>query len=500
MIKKILFLLLFILLVTLSIFPRITEVVAHNYIFGFDQGRDFLAAKSIIVDHKLTLIGSEWGAGSAGLTGLFHGPGYFYFLSLAFVLFAGDPYGGVVFMFLLGILTIILSFFIGKKLLGLFGGYIFALLVAISPPLIGQSRFFWNTYPSSPLILMVFYFTYRINMHRKRLDILLASFFSAFIYNFQTGIAIPLCIALIIYTVLLLRFRKLKDIGTLIAGFVLGFLPFFLFELRHNFQGVLGIIAYIFADKKTDVTLLFLQILLKDHLNSFIYAIFDSFPNTNLPWWVLASVIFLPLFYFWYKEEDRNIRFFLIYLFIIPFIAFTVFAPLRNSVYPYYLRELTFIILFFFAYISSRAIRFRNTLVLSVVSVLFVWFLALALKNSYLVFVADVKDYGGGAKIKGKIDAIRFIYDDAKGKPFNLLVFTPPVYTYPYDYLLWWYGQKKYGYLPGSEKKGNVYLLIETDHEKPWTYKGWLETVIKDGKVVDTITLPSGLIVQKRTL
>ena len=106
---------------------------------------------------------------------------------------------------------------------------------------------------------------------------------------------------------------------------------------------------------------------------------------------------------------------------------------------------------------------------------------------------------GGSAKINGKIAALDYIYQDASDKQFGLLIFTPPVNTYAYDYLIWWYAQRKYNYLPYSEKKGLVYLLIEPDWGKIWSYQGWLDTVIIDGQILDTKTLPSGLIVQKRS-
>jgi len=100
--------------------------------------------------------------------------------------------------------------------------------------------------------------------------------------------------------------------------------------------------------------------------------------------------------------------------------------------------------------------------------------------------------------VRGKLDAIDFISTDAKGKPFNLLIFTPVVLTDAYEYLLWWHGQKPYGYLPGRDTQGTLYLLIEPDPSKPWTYQGWLETEVKGGNIVETYTLPSGFIIQKR--
>lgn len=117
----------------------------------------------------------------------------------------------------------------------------------------------------------------------------------------------------------------------------------------------------------------------------------------------------------------------------------------------------------------------------------------------YMLYVAPPND-GGLAKIRGKINAIDYIYQDARGKKFGVMVFTPPVLTDAYDYLFWWYGNRTYGFVPTSIKKGTVYLLMEPDPEKPWSYKGWLETVIKTGTIESTFTLPSGIIIQKRLM
>jgi hypothetical protein len=120
-------------------------------------------------------------------------------------------------------------------------------------------------------------------------------------------------------------------------------------------------------------------------------------------------------------------------------------------------------------------------------------------KRMELNWIVDYPDYGGSAKIVGKRAVIDYIYADAKGQPFSVFVFSPPVYTWPYDYLLKTYAKEKFGYMPGSEKKGLAYLIIEQDYSKPWSYKGWLETVIKTGDVVWTYHLkPAEIILQKR--
>lgn len=496
--KKAVFIPLLVLLIYLSIFPRITEVLNKNYLFGFDQGRDYLAVQNIVKNNKLTLIGSEIGGGVAGFKGIFHGPFHYYFLAIPFFLFNGDPYGGILWLFGLGIATIVFGYYFGERFFGKFGGMLIAFLVAVSPPLTSQSRFVWNTNPSSLFILLAFYFVYKSkNVECKNL--LLAAFFSAFVYNFQLGIAIPLSLTLLIFSILFLRIRRLKAYFYLFAGFLLGFLPMILFEVRHNFMMINGFFNYLVHHEETAVTMKFLELLLKDHFNVFIDNFLDTFPKQTLFHPMLIFLfIFVPFFYNLFLEKDSQKRKFLIYLIMLSVVTFFVFSFLRNLMYAYYLVSLNFVYIFFFAYAIYNSFTKKNFLLKASLSFIITVFLIQAIPYSMQNFLSDYNDYGGTAKIRGKIDAIDYIYKDAKNEKFGLLTFSPPIYTYPYDYLLLWYGQKTYGYIPYQEKKKLFYLLIEKDGSKPWTYKGWIETVIKSGRVIETKTLPSGFIVQKR--
>ena len=100
--KETIFITLCLVILIIAAIPRSVELFSGNYIFGFDQGKHWLAAKSIIIDHKLPLIGDEVG----GAGGFFQGPGWYYLLAIPFLLFRGDPYGAIVLMFLLGIGTV----------------------------------------------------------------------------------------------------------------------------------------------------------------------------------------------------------------------------------------------------------------------------------------------------------------------------------------------------------------------------------------------------------
>ena len=79
------------MLVLLGMIIRVVEVANGNYVFGFDQGLDYMAARSIAVEHKLTLIGAEAGAGFAGRPVFFTGRGIGIFWQCCFLYHPAIP-------------------------------------------------------------------------------------------------------------------------------------------------------------------------------------------------------------------------------------------------------------------------------------------------------------------------------------------------------------------------------------------------------------------------
>lgn len=493
--KKMFEVFLVLLIVFLALVPRGVEVLNQNPIFLFDQGREMLAAKNIAVNHKLILIGTEVGAGQAGISGIFHGPIYYYMLTVPFVLFNGDPASIVSLMLLFGLLTILFGYYFGRKLFGKFGGLLIALLLSISPVFIAQSRFIWSPNPPTLFILISLYFTYLFTVSKKKLHLFFAAFFAGFIYNFELAVAVPLSLALVIYSLFIFR-KKIKSYLYLVLGFIVGYLPMILFEIRHGFMGVKSIISYLTTSNKQISEHSSLYYLL-DHVKSFLDGFHNTFSISMYPV-IFLLIIIASSIYFIIREKNINFKYFFSYLLLLIPVTFLIFAPLRNTIWNIYLLHLNVVYLLLFCYVAYSFFS-KKLNKLFILMILFIMVLTVTGVNSAIqTWMHDYSDYGGTAKIKGKIDAIDYIYKQANGKPFGLLVFSPPVYTYPYDYLLWWYGEKKYGYIPYSDKKGTFYLLIESDPAKPWSYKGWLETVIKTGNVEWTKTLPSGFIVQKR--
>ncbi len=493
--RNILKILLVVLLVFLSLIPRSVEILNKNPIFLLDQGRDYLAVKKIVTESNLTLIGAEIGSGMAQFQGIFHGPFYFYLLSIPFMLFNGNPYGGLLLMFIFGMLSITTGYIFAKKILGDLGGIVMALLVAASPPLISQSRFVWSPHPSTLFILLAFYFIYLIPL-KKYKYIFLASFFTGFVYNFEFAIVVPMSVALFLYSLLVFKFRDIKPYIFSLAGFLIAFLPLLIFEFRHGFRALQGVVDYLSSSQVGS----FLQIdKLYYNLSWFFYNVLDSFPRQEIVSFVLIFLVsVVALLYFGITEKNSGIKNFLKYLLILIIVTFLTQYSIRTHIFEYYLIHLNLVYIFLFSYIFIVSYQKKEIKLQFILSSFFALFLFYAVLNGYSTFQRDFFDHGGMVKMKGKIEVIDYIYRDAKKEKFGLLVFSPPVYTFPYDYLIWWHGNNTYKYTPHQEKKGLFYLLIEKDFSKPWSYKGWLETVVISGKVLETKELSSGFIVQKR--
>ncbi len=468
--QKLIFYVLLLLLLFLALFPRLIVLLNQNPVFGFDQGRDYLAVKSIIVDHKLTLIGEELGAGAAGISGIFQGPFYYYLLTIPFILFNGNPVGGVYVMIALSLLTILAGYYLGNKCFGRWGGLLTGLLIAISPILIGEAKFIWNPHCPPFFILLTFIFLYLFMIKKKGLFIFLTAFFAGFIYNFEIAVSVPVSLTLVIFSIFLFG-KSLKYYFYLLLGLLLAYSPAMLFEVRHHFMAMHSFAAYLTNHNQLgNIPNSFYVV---NHLRAFVDIFSESLQITNfdVALFCLLAVILLSVFLL-LKEKNQSLKKMVIFMLLLIPVNYVVFYFLKNWLWTYYLTDLTIAYIFLLSYIIYTFCK-RKYYKSSALLLLVVGFLVLVgLVNSIQTSIHDYSDYGGTAKLKGKEDAIDYIYKQAKGKPFGMFVFSPPIYTYPYDYLIWWYGERKYGYVPYAEKKDRSFYLSKKIHISPGLIRG----------------------------
>ncbi len=469
---------------------RAVEVVSGNYLFGFDVGRDLLVARNIIENRKLTLIGAQIGSGSAGIDGIFQGPGYYYLLTISYVLFRGDPYGVMVMMFLFGVATLAAVYWTVRRIFDQKTAVVALFLTAVSPLIVSQSRFIWAPHPASLFIVFFFYFAFMIPK-RPRLYAPLALFFAGLTYHFEFAMTVPMIIAVVIALPAIYRIKDAKTYLYSFGSIFLSFVPLVLFEARHGWMAVRSMLSYTLPQGPVGRDVWFLRI--TDHLGPYIANAKNSFPIEHglMPDWsftMLAGGLLIALIVL-------SRRVFFRFMLLLLLTSYVVLLFLNNLIWDYYLIHAHFIYMYVFAYVFIHNRR------KPVFWVLLVFLLSMIISSVWRMkinYTYDFYDLGGVEKISGKKKAIDYVYQDAKGQPFSEFTFMAPIYTYPYEYLFETYGKTKYGYAPGREKKGLVYLIIEPDASKPWTYKGWLETVIVDGAIMKTVTLSTGHIIQVR--
>lgn len=487
----------FIFIFLLGFALRAQEAVSGNFLFLLDQGRDMLAVKSIVFDHHLTLIGPY-----TSLQGLFQGPLWYYLLAIPTIIGKGDPRGAVFLMLFISLMTIIVVYLLTLHIFGKKAAIIISFLFAICPEAVAAATYEWNPHPM--WLLIIFYIFILFSIVQKNYRYHLAFWpLIGLMFHFQTALGVFLLISSLIFLFTFYRqslTNKKFVLGCLLGGIL--FLPQIVFDLRHNFLMTRSVLRLFMGNDQglfaRGETTQYVNIVV-NHLSLFYYNFSTSFmrdgfliytPLLFLFFLYLTTLFGKDLFHLTNKEKT----------FINMIGKISLITIGISFLYPFPLRYwfLTGFQSFYLVAIGILLSKIPSFFIGKTVLICFVLFSLYYIAVKLYVLYIIPPDDGGNAKIKGKQAAIDAVYQDASGKPFSLLVFTPAVNTDPYDYLIWWHGKSKYGYIPKKEKKGLFYLLIEPDSAALWSYKGWLETVIKTGRIIETKELSSGFIIQKR--
>jgi 4-amino-4-deoxy-L-arabinose transferase-like glycosyltransferase len=244
------------LILLVASYYRLYQIRDHQVFLG-DQGRDALVVKRMIVDHNFTLLGP-----TASVGGFFLGPIYYYMMALPLAISNLDPVGPAVMVALFSIATTFLCYQFGKKFFSTTTGLLAASVYAVSRLVVEYSRSSWNpnVLPFFSLLL-IYAFTLIVSGKTTRRY----SWF--FIIGACLGIVIQLhyaavalfFVAAVHAIVFFLRKRALKEqdflkttireLSVLIAGFLLLFSPFILFELRHGHQNLNNIVQFVFSNR-----------------------------------------------------------------------------------------------------------------------------------------------------------------------------------------------------------------------------------------------------------
>lgn len=204
-----------------------------------DQGRDSMVVSRIFTERDPVFIGPVTSIGN-----MYLGPLYYYFMLPFLWLSYPSPMGPIYAVAALGTLTVLMTYIVGKRIVGGRAAAIAAFFMAFSSTAVIHSRFSWNPNPAPLISLLMVYATSKAWEGRHRYWIAVATCFAVLIQLHYVALLSAGGAGII--WLLSLKEAKQKSEGwellksTLVAAGVViaSFLPLFLFDLKHDWLNV----------------------------------------------------------------------------------------------------------------------------------------------------------------------------------------------------------------------------------------------------------------------
>lgn len=485
------------IILTIGSWLRLSGIISNSFAFTYDVGRDMLAVENIVVNHKIVLVGP-----TTGIEGIFYGPWWYFILSIPFFIFSGNPQGIEFFMGFIGIITILLGFIFGKKIGGVFLGIIFSAFISFSPLMISFSLQTWSPNLTPFFVLLVFLIltTFCVEDQSttpKARDLFLLGLLLGIIIDlaivFGTLFLLSICLSLIF----IFRKRlKIKEMPFFALGLLFIFSPRIIFEVRHNF-----LMTKTFINAFSNGLMLPKDFSIFDALISRLNSLFNTWNATlagqnSIVGFILIIFVFLGLVLLYKRME--NIHKQCIKTILIIILVFLIGITFFNqAVWPHYLVGVPVFYIFLVSLIINTAwIALKKNLVIFFILCILFW-----INLNPIQVLDNIRKplwEGNAAVYRNQIAIIDYIYNNAKGRDFKYIVYTPAVHDYSYRYLFSWYGKKKFGYTPAKKNTGLFYVILEPDYELPFRLIDWLKNREGDGITQEEKIVKGGIVVQTR--
>jgi 4-amino-4-deoxy-L-arabinose transferase-like glycosyltransferase len=437
MAKKILPVLLFGLLL------RLFVVFSVSAPFTYDQGRDLLILREMVYLKKPTLIGP-----TTSLHGVFCGPGWYYLILPFYVLSGGHPLSSLGPLFLLALLLPLVFTKLSQEPKIVLPA---ALVFTFTSCFFVNSTFALNSNPMIYLVPPILLLTTLFLIKGKNHFLFWALFLLGLGFHFNVVAASFLLPAFLVIFLLFKKKRKsFLGAAWAILGFFLPFLPQVIFDFRHDFLQTKTILALLKGQSGS------LSLSQSSLMNRFIRLlptweeIFYRASAKSHPLMVLfLAIILWTTVLIWRRrrqvqKESLSQLFLVSLVFLLTSLLFLSLAPF--SIWPWYLGPIEAIVVTLFLTSFLLLVKFKLWSPKLLFGLLFLWLVLEA--KSYLPTVFPKELSQDSANLEVRLKIVDSLYQDAQGEGMKVYVFAPNVYDYPYQYLIWWHGAKKWGYLP----------------------------------------------------
>lgn len=475
-----------IILLAAAFFVRVYRTDKLLYFF-YDQGRDAINIKKIYAQLDPALVGP-----TTGLAGILRGPAFYYLLLPAYFVGKGSPVVAAIWLQIINMVGLAFIYLSARKISSKRAGLLAVLLVGFSRHLVGLSRWLSNPSPIFTSVPIMIYGLLQIKDNKKPhiwwpIVALMVGL------NLQFEIAseiwfIP-AILLLVFSISSIRPTK-KTALISSAVFFATLLPQIVFDLIHDGIMRKAVIKH-FADSQ-QASFAFSWSAIVERLGFY----FQSFQKIYTPHHAQSFTLLLVfVFFYLLRKKNRKKVNLLLFLIFIPLFILLFYQGNQGNFYSYYLIGLFPLSAIFIAVVLDKLLGNKFLILIPLLFLTtFIYPNYIDLKN-YLTAGIDGETH---ISLGNQIQAIDWIYQDAKDKQFNVDVYVPPVLPHSYDYLFDWYGQKEYQALPSKEHLPLLYTLYEVDPQRPQRLEEWLQRQESIAKVEDQARF-GGIVVQRRT-
>lgn len=390
-----------IIVLGILIISGVTHLYRINSLHTFhnDEGRDAMIASAMIETGSPTLLGPQTSVGN-----MYLGPIYYYFMVPGLLLAGGDPVGPAIMIALSGILTSLGLYIYGKNRFSERVGVAAALIMSLSPIFIHYTKSSWN--PNLiPFIALLMLFAYDKKQY--------------FFLGLLGGVLFQLhYVAMLFFATLALsllyRSRSLKGLVIISGGFLISSLPFWVFEIRHNWINLQAFYNFVITERVSDPNApsylsRFIQNGLKI-INDLVAS--KTLTNNITPNFIVGLSIFLLVLtkFTLPKKSLAKSTFNFFVLIVLTTVAGT--SILRDAIHPHYIGYLFPIISLLVAAVFASASKIVRTFG---IIYFMIWIF-----HSVPVTYANMTAGDSHQKLKGR-EVAGYIMRDAKDQKYNVV-------------------------------------------------------------------------------
>lgn len=504
----------FFLIIIFGLIIRLLPTLDNNFYFTMDQADEAVRSRELWFRHTIPLTGQ-----GTSLEGIYHGPFWIWYISLGYLLFLGHPAGA---LFMLKILKLSVLAFLMYRLSRNVSPWIALIAGAALQffwPFYDASRFAFSPFPLVSAAIATILLLTEGQGTKQRLFVLSAvpvgMVWHTELASFPPFFA--LCTIVGFWAVVKKRLSWENYLFYFLLVFLF-FIPHLITEVTSNFPQTAALKKHIFSPtgvfERTNGNLIS-----KVFIDSFAQSITPVRPLTLIGA-VLAAVlmVFINLKKYTAKSPNQLSRGFLFSqrLIAVTFLLFTLswiwFSASSgwNPWHTVYLAPTLYIAVLLGIWTLPKKIS--------------VVIFAIVASSQITIFTKNYQTFfkpsDDASLLTNELAAVDWVYGQSGDKGFYVYSYLPSVYDYPYQYLFWWRGRGKYGYVPceystfpkspsffvpGLEfyqepKRGcqNIRFLIVEPDKKTQNQSRWLEQV-RMGTKLEKEAYFGNILVEKRT-